>query len=118
MKYKQPNILEVSKIFENIIDNTKSFEGSDRGCLLSKDNKILERNAQSAKNLRGVQNVQRPADKRYLLEETANFNKMMKELKQVPDIPMAKAKKIKNPNNSLLRRLLPLSLLGTSGDSE
>jgi len=44
MKYKQPNILEVSKIFEDIIDNTKSFEGSDRGCLLSKDNQILERN--------------------------------------------------------------------------
>ena len=44
MKYKQPNILEVSKIFEDIIDNTKNFEGSDRGCLLSKDNKILERN--------------------------------------------------------------------------
>tara|TARA_R100001126_G_scaffold80696_1_gene49142 strand:- start:222 stop:875 length:654 start_codon:yes stop_codon:yes gene_type:complete len=79
-------------------------------------NKILERNAQSAKNLRGVQNVQRPADKRYLLEETANFNKMMKELKQVPDIPMAKM--VKNPNNSLLRRLLPLSLLGMIGDSE
>jgi hypothetical protein len=44
MKKKQTNILEVSKIFEDIIDNAKSFEGSDRGCLLTKDNQILERN--------------------------------------------------------------------------
>ena len=43
MKNKQPNILEVSKIFEDIIDNAKNFEGSDRGFGLNDDN-VYERN--------------------------------------------------------------------------
>ena len=43
MKNKQPNILEVSKIFEDIIDNAKNFEGSDIGFGLNDDN-VYERN--------------------------------------------------------------------------
>ena len=44
------NILEVSKIFEDMIDkattpkNLSDFEGSDRGYLLSKEDTIIERN--------------------------------------------------------------------------
>jgi len=85
--------------------------GSKAGSSIIK--KILERNARSAKNLKGLENIQRPADKGYLLEETAKFNKMMKELGKMPE-----SKPAMKANNSLLKRLLPLSLLGISGDSE